>query len=76
MPSNIQDTQPLGDSVTAKNFEWDNEGILHEIGVNGGVEDVDRSVVTGGSEQWQSRVESNASQSTGVISDMSLSFTE
>lgn len=58
--------------MSAKDLERHNERILHQVGVNCSVEDVDGSVITGGCEEGEGGVESNTSQSTSVVSSMSF----
>ena len=57
--------------MAAEDLERDDQRVLHEIGVDRRVEDVDRSVITGGSEEREGWVEGDTSQSSGVVSDIS-----
>lgn len=45
MPSEVEDAKSAPNSMAAKNFERNDERILHEVGVYGSVEDVYRAVV-------------------------------
>ena len=44
-------------SVAAQDFDWDDEGILHEVVVNHPVTNDGRTVVRTRGEQWVTRVE-------------------
>ena len=57
--------------MAAENLERDDKRVLHEVGVDRRVEDVDRSVITGGSEEREGWVEGDTSQSSSVVSDIS-----
>ena len=72
MPSDVQHSQTLCYSVSAQNLERDDERVLHQVGVDRCVEDLNRAVVTGRGEEGKCGVESNAAERAGVVSGCQL----
>lgn len=60
--------------MAAQDLERDNKRVLHEVGVDRRVEDLDRAVVTGRGEQGEGGVECDAAERSSVVSAISYDF--
>lgn len=47
MPPEVQHAQTVLDLVSPQNLERDNQRVLHQVGVDGSVENLDRTVIRG-----------------------------
>ena len=69
MPLDIHDSKLTLDSVTSKDLKGDDERVLHEIRVDGSVEDVDGSVVRAGCEERVGSMVVDCSDGFGLVSE-------
>jgi hypothetical protein len=57
MPPDIQHAQPIDDAVSTQDLEGHDQRVLHQVGVDSGVEDLDCAVVRGRGEEGECGVE-------------------
>lgn len=68
MPPEIQHAQPILDLMASEDLERDDQRVLHQVGVDGSVEDLNGAVVRSRCEQRISSVVGDCTQGFGVIS--------
>jgi hypothetical protein len=73
VPLDVQHAEPVLDVVPTQDFERDDQRVLHEVRVDGPVEDLDRAVVRSRSEEGIRSVVNDGSESLGVVSADSTS---
>jgi len=67
MPLDIHDSKLTLDAVTSEDLERDDERVLHEIRVDGSVEDVDGSIVGAGGEERVGAMVVDCSDGFGLV---------
>jgi hypothetical protein len=67
VPAHVEDAEPAPNGVPTEDLERDDERVLHEVRVDGAVEDVDRAVVRARCKQRVGRVVVDRADGTGLV---------